>query len=116
MLTKPPVPSRGLFRDYEPSDGTYSSTNPYPYLTILISLTMLVLGAVWLQEHYQITEEAQYCWKKKDECWQLNDNEKYNMRDVAMVSCLYHQRPMNDTHLNTDLDLYIHYLSFTLTN
>ena len=77
---------------------------------------MLVLGAVWLQEHYQITEEAQYCWKKKDECWQLNDNEKYNMRDVAMVSCLYHQRPMNDTHLNTDLDLYIHYLSFTLTN
>ena len=58
---------------------------------------MLVLGAVWLQDYYQITEEAQYCWKKKDECWQLNDNEKYNMRDVAMVSCLYHQRSMNES-------------------
>ena len=53
---------------------------------------MLVLGAVWLQDHYQITEEAQYCRKMKDECWQLNDNEKYNMRDVAMVSsCLRDQ-------------------------
>ena len=59
-----------------------SSYHPY-----LISLTMLVLGAVWLQDHYQITEDAQYCRKMKDECWQLNDNEKYNMRDVAMVSC-----------------------------
>ena len=30
MLTNPPIPydpSRGLLRDYEPSDGTFSSTN-----------------------------------------------------------------------------------------
>ena len=38
MLTKPPVPSRGLLRDYEPSDGTFSSTNKKPNVAGVLDL------------------------------------------------------------------------------
>ena len=37
------APSRGLLRDYEPSDGTFSSTTALPVL-VMVLLTMEVVG------------------------------------------------------------------------